>query len=50
LYFIFTATWTPSTTVGYDLGKTIVFCLVTGISSTFLDILIPWIVASYSTT
>jgi hypothetical protein len=29
LYFIFTTTWTPSTTIGYDLGKAIVFCLVT---------------------
>ncbi len=48
LYLILIATCTPSPTIGYVLGKTIVSYLVTSIGSTPLDILIPWAMASYS--
>jgi hypothetical protein len=50
LYFTLIAIGTPFATVGSILGKIIVSCLVTSTDSTLLDILIPWVTASCSTT
>jgi hypothetical protein len=50
LYLIFTTIGAPFPTISYALGKTIVSCLVTSIGITPLDILIPWVAASCSTT
>jgi hypothetical protein len=35
---------------GSALNKTVVSCLITNTSSIPLDILIPWVAVSYSTT
>jgi hypothetical protein len=50
LYLTLTTTCKPYTIVGSTIGKTTIFYLVTSTSSTPLDILIPWIMNSYSTT
>jgi hypothetical protein len=41
LYLTFTTIKIPFAAIGFVFGKTTIFCLVTSIGSTFLDILIP---------